>query len=475
EELKTAILKIARKAGARSPEDLFRLPVDRVFTIKGMGTVVTGTIWSGSIELDDTVTILPVNRSVRVKGIQVHSEDKNRASAGSRVAMALSGISREEIERGSTALGTDDWFPSMMVDVFVTYLSRNTRPLESRTRIRFHLATQEVMGRVVLLEKKRLAEGDSGYAQIRLEKPVVTRRGDHFVVRSYSPVTTIGGGIILVPFAPKHLAADRRGLEFLETVRSGKTHEIIESVVREAGYRGYPGRRLPVDTGVGPGITGTTLEGLMRRGVILDYKGKLFHRAIAEEMRGKVLSGLETYHRENPLQRGVKREELRYRIQGVFSGDLLDGVLARLMEEGVVEVAEGEVKLASHRIVLRDSMGEMAETLLTLLSREPLSPPDLGKLSAAMGLGKGKVLELLSALQKIGRVVKVEESIWIVAEGMEMAGHRVEEYLRKNGKGSASELREFLNVSRKYAIPILEHLDRMGVTYRKGDYRYLKG
>jgi selenocysteine-specific elongation factor len=188
-----------------------------------------------------------------------------------------------------------------------------------------------------------------------------------------------------------------------------------------------------------------------------------------------VLEELEIYHNENPLQQGVRRDELRHRIRAVFSITLLEGVLSRLMEHGKIELAGGEVKLASHEIVFSGGTDALADEILSILSGEPLSPPDLGKLSTQLDSGKGKILELLSALQKKGDVVKIDENIWMVSEGARIAREKVEGFLREREKATASELRELLNVSRKYAIPILEYLDRVGVTYRKGDYRYLKG
>ncbi len=475
EELKDTLLAVARQTDTKPTDDLFRLPIDRVFTIKGRGTVVTGTVWSGSVGVDQVVTIHPSGRTARVKSIQVHSEEQANASAGTRVALALSGISREEIERGSTALQMEGWGTSMMFEGYIHYLPHGTKPLKNRTRVRFHLATQEVMGRVVLLEGSELSEGDRAFVQVRLEGPVVTRRGDHFVMRSYSPLTTIGGGIVLVPYAKKRTKVGSEQRQHLECLRDGSEHEIVEAIIKDQGLGGYPAKRLPVDVGSRPKVVDEILEELQQRGDIIDLKGELYHSSVFEELSARVLEELEFYHNENPLQQGVRRDELRHRIRGVFSITLLEGVLSRLMEQGKIELAGGEVKLVSHEIVFSGGTDTLADEILFVLSGEPLSPPDLGKLSAQLDSGKGKILELLSALQKKGEVVKIDENIWMVSAGVKIAHEKVEEFLREREKATASELRELLNVSRKYAIPILEYLDRIGVTYRKGDYRYLKG
>ncbi len=475
EELRETLLKVAREIEAKPSDDLFRLPIDRVFTIKGRGTVVTGTVWSGSVKVDQMLTVYPSGRTARVKSIQVHSEDQPDASAGTRVALALSGISREEIERGSTALQAEEWKPSMMIEGYIHYLPHGTKPLKNRTRVRFHLATQEVMARVVLLEGSDLSEGDRAFVQVRLEGPVVARYGDHFVIRSYSPLTTIGGGIILMPYAKKRTRVGARDKRHLESLRDGSEDEIVEAIVRDLGLGGYPMNRLPVDSGVGPRKVGEILKELEQRGDIIDLKGELYHRSVFEDLSARVLQELEIYHNENPLQQGVRRDELRHRIRAVFSITLLEGVLSRLMEQGKVELAGGEVKLASHEIVFSGGTDALADEILSILSGEPLSPPDLGKLAAQLDSGKGKILELLSALQKKGDVVKIDENIWMISEGARIAREKVEGFLREREMATASELRELLNISRKYAIPILEYLDRVGVTYRKGDYRYLKG
>ncbi len=475
EELKAKLLEVAKGIEAKPAEDLFRLPVDRVFTIKGMGTVITGTVWSGSIELDQTVTICPVGKTARVKGIQVHSDVADRAGAGTRVALALGGLSKWEIQRGSTILLMKEWKPTMMIEASLKHLSDAPRPLKNRARIRFHLATQEVMGRVVLLEGTEMAAGESGFVQIRLERPVIARKGDRFVIRSYSPLATIGGGTILVTYPRKRNSIDPAERRHLESLRAEPVERIVESLVRYHGMSGYPSELLPIDAGGSPAVVFGALKEFRGRGEILEIKGDLFHREALTKMHGMVLEGLERYHRENPLQQGVNREELRHRVKGLYSVKLLEDMLDRLMAEGKIELSGGEVRLSSHEIVFQDGAGSLADSILSMLKEDPLSPPDIGKISSEVGIDRRKCLELLSALQKTGKVVKVEENIWIVSEGIELARERVSDFIQQRGKATASELREHLGVSRKYAIPILEHMDRIRVTYRKGDFRFLAG
>jgi selenocysteine-specific elongation factor len=475
DELREKLMEVARGIEAKPVEDIFRLPVDRVFTIKGMGTVVTGTVWSGAIELDQMVTVQPIGKSARVKGIQVHSESRGRAQAGSRVALGLSGIARNEIERGATVLTDASWEPTMMIDAFLSHLSHGSKHLRNRTRIRFHLATQEVMGRVVLLEGRELGGGESGFVQLRLEKPVIARRGDRFVIRSYSPLTTIGGGVVLVPNARKRTSLDSREGRHLQALRGGSVKEMIESSVITADLFGLPKNRLPVDLGLGLGVIDPVLKGMIGDGEVIELKEFLFHRSVFDRMSGNVMKGLEAYHREYPLHEGVKREELRHRIGSAFSADLLDGVLNELIKRGRIQVSGGEVRLSSHQIVFGEGVDALAEEILSLLAAEPLAPPDVSKIASALGAQRGRVVELLSALQRTGKVIKLDDSLWLAAEGIRIARERIVGYLTENEKGTASEFRGVLNVSRKFAIPILEYMDRSGVTYRKGDHRYLKG
>jgi len=475
EELKEKLIEVADGIEARPEEDLFRLPIDRVFTIKGMGTVITGTVWSGSVEMDQSVTIYPVGKNARIKGIQVHSDNAERAVAGTRVALALSGISRWDIQRGSTALLMNDWEPTMMIEAHLNYLPDATKPLKNRMRIRFHLATQEVMGRIVLLEGVKMTGGESKYVQIRLEKPVITRRGDRFVIRSYSPLATIGGGTVLVTYPKKRTALGSAERKHLDILRTASTEEIIESLVSYREMSGYPSDLLPVDAGDSPELVYGMLKKFCSNDEIFEIKGDLFHGKAVRKMYDKVLDGLDRYHRENPLQQGVNREELRHRIKGVYSVKLLEDVLNRLMEEGKIEVAGGGVKLSSHEIVFQNGAGTMVDTILSMLKENPLSPPDIGKISSELGVDRKKCLDLLSALQKTGKVAKVDNNIWIVSEGIQLASEKIKDFIGRNGKAKASELREHLGGSRKYAIPILEHMDRIRVTYRKGDYRFLVG
>jgi selenocysteine-specific elongation factor len=473
EELKEKLLEVADGIEARPEEDLFRLPIDRVFTIKGMGTVITGTVWSGSVKLDQAVTIYPVGKNARVKGIQVHSDNAERVGAGTRVALALSGLSRWEIQRGSTALLMSDWKPTMMIEAHLNYLTDATRSLKNRTRIRFHLATQEVMGRIVILEGGEMAGGESGFVQIRLEKPVVTRKGDHFVIRSYSPLATIGGGTVLVTYPQKRTTLDSAESKHLDILRTASTEEIIKSLVSYHGMSGYPSDLLPIDAGDSPELVYGILKKFCSSKEIFEIKGDLFHNEAVRKMYDKVLDGLDRYHRENPLQQGVNREELRHRIKGVYSVKLLEDVLNRLIKERKIEVSGGGVKLSSHEIVFQDGAGTMVDAIQSMLKEELLSPPDIGKISSELGVDRKKCLELLSALQKTGKIVKVDDNIWVVSEGIELARDKIKDFIEKRGKAKASELREHLGVSRKYAIPILEYMDRIRVTYRKGDHRFL--
>ncbi len=474
DELRDKLLEVAREIESRPADDIFRLPIDRVFTIKGMGTVVTGTIWSGSVEMDQLLTVFPAGKTARVKGIQVHSVNRDCASAGTRVALGLSGLSRWEIERGSTALRLDEWRPSMMIDVFLNYLPQGTRPLKNRTRVRMHLATQEVMARVVLLEGRELTGGESAYVQIRLEGPAIARKGDRFVIRSYSPLMTIGGGTVLVPCASKRTRISATDREHLDILHSDRPTEVITSLIRNRGDKGYNAGLLPVDVGIGPDAAKAALTRMCSEGEVVELKGELFHSSSVDSLKERVLETLAVYHRENPLQQGLKREELKHRIKRVFSDNLLDGVLNLLTREGEIEVRGGEVKLASHEIVFDKGLDKMANNIISHLAANQLAPPDLNGLSEELNVDRKKVVQVLAALQKTGRVAKVDENIWLVSTGAELARKKVEEFLAGKGKATASELRAMLGVSRKYAIPILEYLDRIGVTYRRGDHRYLK-
>jgi selenocysteine-specific elongation factor len=306
-----------------------------------------------------------------------------------------------------------------------------------------------------------------------LERPIIARRGDRFVIRSYSPLTTIGGGRVLSPFVRKRVSIDSARRELLEVLDGGTTGEIIESLVRDRKLQGYPKSLLPIDTGRVPGEITSALDTLRDSGRILGIKERLFHDDSFDSMLERISRALARYHKENPLQLGVNREELRHRIGSRASGLLMDDVLSRLVHDGRIALEGGEYRLITHSISLDRESERLAEAIISLLSKAPLSPPDLPRIASELEVDRSRIVKLLSTLQRLERVVKVDENIWLVAEGIREARDRVVNYLQDRGEATASEIRGELQISRKYAIPILEHLDRIGVTYRRGDKRFL--
>ncbi len=467
--LRQALADAAGAVAQRGDDDLFRLPVDRVFTVRGTGTVVTGTVWSGVLRGDATLRILPAGMAARVRGLQAHGHDVARVGAGQRAAVALAGIEREALRRGDVLVLDPAWTQARMLTCRLRVLPGTGWEVRMRQRVRFHLGTAEVMARVVPLEGTTLRGGDEGWVQLRLEAGVVARAGDRFVVRSYSPITTIGGGVIAEPDAPRRnrLSPDLR--ERL-TRLDGPVDEAIAARVALAGPAGVPADRLPIDTPFPPAAVNRALAGgvpgVLRIGDLLLPAGA---GAAAVEA---LVHAVEACHRERPLEPGIDREELRRALPPGWAPELAEWALGRLQSEGRLEARGSIVARTGYTPVLTASQAGARARILSLLEDGGLAPPTLPAWPRELR-ERQDVRALLRLLEGDGLVVALGPELYVARSVLERAEAEVRRALAGGRSLSAAELKEVLPVSRKYLIPLLEHLDAAGVTARRGEVRVL--
>lgn len=475
DELRAALLRASQRVRERNSEGPFRLPVDRVFTLKGIGTVVTGTLWEGSVADGDEAVIQPRNRKVRVRNVQVHGRDVDRALAGQRVAMNLPGISKEDIERGDVVTSPGFLQPTFMADAVLHLLEYSPWNLKNRARVRFHHGTSEVMARVVLLGgREELRPGESCYVQLRLEKAGLVRYGDRFILRSYSPVTTIGGGRILDAHPRKHRQQNRDVLAALQRRERGLPGDLVLLAVEEKGLPMSLAELLQ-RTELMKGMLWPALEGLLaekRLAEIPGDKGPLY--TTPESLQGlheRMARLVEELHAANPLKAGVEKEVLRQKLGRGMEAEIFESLLKSAVGAGILEVEAGRVRLKGKCRTLSAREASLKESLLKEIKEGGFSPPLFKELLEKFGVERDMLRDLLSILLEEGEIEQVNPDYFLAAGKLAEAEERIRSFLAERGKLGVGDVREMLGASRKYAIPLLEYFDRRKVTRREGDFR----
>jgi len=463
DELRSALVAIAADLADRPVDDLFRLPIDRVFALAGAGTVVTGSTWSGTVKAGATVRLLPLDREVRVRSIEVHGEETDRAAPGRRTALALVGVAKEELERGHVALTGAGWAPTTALDVALELLPSVRKPLAARTRIRVHLGTAEVLARVA--QVRSIAPGESGVARLLLERPIVARGRDRFVIRSFSPVTTIGGGVVLDPFPPPRPRVSERGL-----TAGQPPSERLARLVEEAGLVGVRIADLPVRLGILPAEVPSTIAAA-GKGVLPVDDILVARRAVSGEVErlGKAVAA---HHDEHPLDPGLSLQSLRAAVNAPAA--VLDVLIEHGMKKQAFERTEdgAAVRKPGWKAALRARAGDAGGRLAQRLAEAKWQLPTVAELQKE--LGDPTVPALLAHLAREGSVERVDQERYALKQALDDFRRAVEDTLRELGAATPAQFRDRLGLTRKYLIPLLEWADRRGITSRKGDTRVLR-
>lgn len=467
------------KAARASRAEVFRMPIDRVFTIRGFGTVVTGTPVAGEFRKDDTLAVYPTRKEGKIRGIEIFNRKVDSGRAGQRAALNLAGLEKQDLERGMVLGPPSAFEPSSMFDVWLHLLEGAPRPLTARTPVRFHQGTAELIGRVYLLEGPSIQPGQSGLAQIRIEKPTLSCPRDRFILRAYSPVTTIGGGVILDNAPPKHRGKERTrsaaGLRRLASlwlsrhIRFDET--LVGYLVESRGRQGLNLRELAARTGLQPGYLSELLRTLEAVRLIPQDPPLAVHSSGLEETLRNLPLFLEDFHGRNPLAAGVSREELRKRFLGAASGAYLQAVLEELEARGKVRVQGSLVALKGKHATLSGEQQKIREQIVGLFDSRKLQPPTLDELVDALPFPASQIRDLYYFLLQEGELVRVQGDLVLAGPQVDFLKAELQKVFPKGQTFSVGEFKEVFNVSRKYAIPFLEFLDRERITRRMGDKR----
>jgi selenocysteine-specific elongation factor len=460
-ELRDALAAAAVAVSQRADDDVFRMPIDRVFTIRGTGTVVTGTVWSGSIGRDDVVRILPNDRSVRVRGLQAHAVAIERARPGTRLAVALAGIDHDALTRGAVLVSADGWHPSRVLRADVTLLGDTIAMLSPRAGVRFHLGTSEVGARVVT-PGGPLGAGETKAARVVLDAPVVARAGDRFVLRGGSPIGTLGGGVVVDPH-PAH----RRARPW--TAQHDSAASRLTLALREAGGEGLETAGLAVRLGISPREV-TTWLGQPSAGV-LRLGARIFDERYRDELVARLVKAVDDHHRGSPLEPGVALQTLRAQLVG--RPELVDDAVRVAAVGGQIETIEGGLaRRRGWEPKLSSDQTDLKATLVNALRAAGAEPPSLGELTSAHGQA---VVPIVRMLEREGVVVPVESDRYYDAGALTALLDRLRNGMVAGREYTPSELRDVIGLSRKFLIPFLEYCDRRGITERRSAGRVLHG
>jgi selenocysteine-specific elongation factor len=465
-QLVSALARAAAGTADRAADDLFRMPIDRIFTVRGTGTVVTGTVWSGALHRDEQVRIEPAGLTARVRALQRHGSEAGAVRAGERAAVALAGLDRHVLRRGDTLLMGAPWAATSILTMDLAVLADAGAPVRPRQRVRVHLGTAEVLARVALPDGE-VAPGGSAVAQLRLESPIVARAGDRCVIRSYSPVITIAGGTVLEPMAPKRKRFTPEVAALLLSL--GTANRALAALLELAGPAGVPVSDLPLLTGLSRRDLDECIDALPGT---VHVGGRLLLGHHLEAVGTALLEGLAAFHAAQSIEEGVDREVLRRAAAAEATPALFDAALQRALTERIVVSRGGMLALPDHMPAPLPAQVEVVDRLSSVLAAAGTQAPDLDELAAGLG-APASLLPLLRHLERQGMAVRIGPARWAAASAIADAAAALRSSLPADQPLGVAELKTVLGLTRKHLIPLLEYFDSVGITVRDGEQRVL--
>jgi len=458
---------------AKDQEAPCRMPIDRVFTITGFGTVITGTLLEGTVSTEDIMEIYPEEITARVRNIQVHGETVGTAYAGQRVAINLSGIKKDQINRGSFLAKPGSMTDTMMVDCRVNMLKNAPRPLKQRDRVRIYHGSSEVLARVVILEKEQIEPGESGFVQLRLEESAAFKKEDKVILRFYSPMETLGGAVVIDPNPNKHKALHQDVIDQLQAKESGGPEVHLEQQLLRYS------KEIP-DVSLLAKYTGYTKEQTEELIQLLKEDQKAYsiqeqgfvHWQFYEEVTEKATEMLAHYHRDFPLRKGMSKEELKSRVFPPGKQKMVEAWFEQLEQECLIRTEGTFVSLSSFTIKITPQQKSILNDIESLFTKDLFSPPKLDELPD-LTREKQKNIQQVLELMLGDSLIRVNQETVFHANALEEAKNRLVEYFETNEEIALADFRDLLKTSRKYAVSLLEYFDQARVTKRQGDNRVL--
>ena len=469
DQLKTTLLDLCKKVPDKQDRGIFRLHVDRVFSMKGYGTVVTGTVNSGSLKIGDTVELLPGSVKSKVRGLQSHGEEVQQVETGDRAAINLQGVEIKQIERGSQIAEIGYLQSLNQMGVTLLLLGSAQKPITQNQRIRIHLGTQEVMARVALTDGKTLQPGDDCPALLRLEQPMVAARGDKFIIRSFSPVITIGGGEVMEVLIEEKWKIVKEKLQNL--YESPKSDQLIH-LVQEEGAKPITPEELQYRIGISKEQINAIVEEKEELFWLTHKQGKwLLTQNQWNELKNSIHNFLKKYHAKNPLNAGAQKEEIRQHLN--CENSILEALLQSMLDDKSIS-QKGELFLnPNFSITLSSEDDSLQNSILNQLDQEGFTSSTLAQLSLKTGNSKEKLMQVLNVAEQQGKLLRIDGKLMFTQKNFIILREKVNQFFSNHPEMSVSEFKELAHTSRKYAVPLLEYFDKKKITYREGNIRKL--
>jgi selenocysteine-specific elongation factor len=471
DELKAELARAGAEVTAKNSVALARLPIDRVFTMKGFGTVVTGTLVAGSIKKEQELELFPSTKRVRVRGLQVHGAPAEVANAGQRTAVNLAGVSTDEMARGMSLAEAGNFRTTTRADVLLSLLS-SAKPLKDGARVHFHAYTTESVAEVRLHRSKadpsrQIKPGTESFVQLRFPEPLLLLPDDRFIVRQFSPVVTIGGGFVLDASPLVRRQSGENAVALLTAMRRGNQQEILAARVLRRGIAGLRLEEIPGEMN----LRREEIRKLAVRAALIDFSSVLFAPDAVARAKSDVLQTLKKFHDSNPLVAGMSKEELRDRVK--LGAEGFSGVMQKLVEEKKLETAGELVRLPGRGVVMRDDEAESKKIIESAFAAAGLKVPSLKEVLAALKVDKIRAQKIVTLLLRDKVLIKISEELVFHQSALSDLKRRIIALKATAPKIDVGRFKDLTGVSRKYAIPLLEYLDREHVTRRVGDERII--
>jgi len=469
DQLKTTLLDLCKKVPDKQDRGIFRLHVDRVFSMKGYGTVVTGTVNSGSLKIGDTVELLPGSVKSKVRGLQSHGEEVQQVGTGDRAAINLQGVEIKQIERGSQIAEIGYLQSLNQMGVTLLLLDSAQKPITQNQRIRIHLGTQEVMARVALTDGKTLQPGDDCPALLRLEQPMVAAMGDKFIIRSFSPVITIGGGEVMEVLIEEKWNIIKEKLQNL--YNSPKSDQLMHLVEVE-GAKPITPEKLQYRIGISKEQINAIVEEKEELFWLTHKQGKwLLTQNQWNELKNSIHNFLKKYHAKNPLNAGAQKEEIRQHLN--CENSILEALLQSMLDDKSIS-QKGELFLnPNFSITLSSEDDSLQNSILNQLDQEGFTSSTLAQLSLKTGNSKEKLMQVLNVAEQQGKLLRIDGKLMFTQKNFIILREKVNQFFSNHPEMSVLEFKELAHTSRKYAVPLLEYFDKKKITYREGNIRKL--
>ncbi len=474
DELKREIVRLATEVPARDTEALFRLPIDRVFTMKGFGAVVTGTLIAGKtaagkVKQEEEAEIFPSRQRARVRGVQVHGNTADQAVAGQRTALNLAGVQMEELARGMTLAAPGVFEPTQRFEVQISLL-KDAKPLKNRARVHFHAFTSETIAEVALRGVTELKPGSTAFAQLRTAEPLLLLPGDRAILRQFSPVVTIGGAVVLDAFP---LARQKQDVaqRFLQTLSSGNRQDVLLARIARRGHEGLSLAAAVRETGLKQSILQPVIATLVQQKQVIQVGDFLVSSEAMQKTRDKLIATLESFHKANPLVGGISKEELREKL-GLHQ-TVMEAMLAQLIRDKKAEVSGEQVRLAGRGVELKDEEAKAKDQIEKAFAAAGLKVPLMKEVLDKLPVDKARAQKLVTLLLRDRVLIKLADDLVFHQTALQGLRQLMAAQKTKTPKIDVATFKDMLGVTRKYAIPLLEYLDQQRITRRVGDERII--